>query len=142
MKINTTYRLQFGHGTQYFHITRVTAKGKPFGFRLNGYNPRKGGGEWRPTSLKIDDKRVRGEVELPDNAPKVPALRDKVCPYVLKAKTKQVKELKAEVGRLRPLNATNEGQRAAFEKHQDVVRTYHFLNDELVSLRNWDNLTD
>jgi hypothetical protein len=47
----TYLRLTFGRGTQLFFVSRVSAKGKPFGLRCNG-------GTWTCSSIKVDDPRI------------------------------------------------------------------------------------
>lgn len=50
-----TYRMNYGNGSQLFHVVRISSKGKPFGYRLFG------GNHWRISSLKVDDPRIVGE---------------------------------------------------------------------------------
>lgn len=53
-----TYRISYGNGSQLFHVTRISSKGQPFGYRLFGT-----GGTWTISSLKVNDPRI--EVEWP-----------------------------------------------------------------------------
>jgi hypothetical protein len=66
------YRVAYGNGSQYFWCDSVSEKGKPSGWRLFGYTPQHGGGEWRQSSFKIDDRRIKAQVALPANATPIP----------------------------------------------------------------------
>lgn len=67
METGKTYKLTYGNGTQVFHVTRISPKGKAFGLRL--FESR---GTWVPSPLKVGDRRVIGECDIPQNAPPLP----------------------------------------------------------------------
>jgi hypothetical protein len=112
LEANHTYLLRYGRGTQVFHCTKVSAKGKPFGLRAYGGNC------WLPADIKVDDERVIGECALPAPLPELPA---KVDVKPLKARHDAAKAAQAAFDAVHTFpEYVHGGDREAFREAQDA----------------------
>lgn len=75
METGKTYKLTYGNGSQFFYVVSVNGR-KAGGLRLVGHGTDRT--HWDPSSIKVDDPRVQGEVPYPFDAPALPEIPAKV----------------------------------------------------------------